>query len=268
MDDPRNGLFKWFVRIAAMTQPKVVLIENVPDLVRHREGRTLAEILDALAEAGYLATVRVLNAANFGVPQLRRRMSLLAQRVSDLAETGSAGLSRADIVPTRWATDLVRTGVPSDAAIDDGAGSATAWPVACGDEHRGHTATMTTLRRFLRSPEGLPLANHIARPLGASGLAKLRRREVETPAEADRSGRRDHYYYSYKRLRWAEPARTITKFAYHIGSGMFAHPEADRALTMREAARLQTFPDWFAFPTERIRETSGLIGGPSHRCWQ
>jgi DNA (cytosine-5)-methyltransferase 1 len=42
---------------------------------------------------------------------------------------------------------------------------------------------------------------------------------------------------------------------------MFAHPEADRALTMREAARLQTFPDWFEFPTARIRETSGLIGG-------
>jgi DNA (cytosine-5)-methyltransferase 1 len=272
IDDPRNWLFKWFVEIAGTLQPKVVLIENVPDLVRHREGQTIAEILEALADSGYMATARVLNAANFGVPQLRRRMFLLAQRISDFEETGirlkfpepthqpyPLGHGDLDVEPT-W--------LPGDAGywttVREAIGDLPEAIVRGSAKERAYeypAATLTALRRFLRSPDGMPPANHLARPLGANGLAKVHRRDVETPEEADRNGRRDHYYYSYKRLRWAEPARTITKFVYHVGSGMFAHPEADRALTMREAARLQTFPDWFSFPTERIRETSGLIGG-------
>jgi DNA (cytosine-5)-methyltransferase 1 len=62
-------------------------------------------------------------------------------------------------------------------------------------------------------------------------------------------------------LSWSEPARTITKFAYHVGSGQFGHPADDRAVTMREAARLQSFPDSFSFVgTNEIRKLSALVG--------
>src|SRR5205823_3805341 len=71
---------------------------------------------------------------------------------------------------------------------------------------------------------------------------------------------RNHYHYSYARLRWSEPARTITKFVYHVGSGMFTHPSEDRAITMREAARLQTFPDDYRFSATHIRSLSAMIG--------
>jgi DNA (cytosine-5)-methyltransferase 1 len=72
---------------------------------------------------------------------------------------------------------------------------------------------------------------------------------------------KSHFHYSYTRLSWSEPARTITKFAYHVGSGQFGHPADDRAVTMREAARLQSFPDSFSFVgTNEIRKLSALVG--------
>jgi DNA (cytosine-5)-methyltransferase 1 len=118
------------------------------------------------------------------------------------------------------------------------------------------------LRRFYRRAASGGVYNHVARALGKNSLERVKEIDALTPAMlAERRSARHHYHYSYARLRWAEPARTITKFVYHVGSGMFCHPTMDRALTMREAARLQTFPDDFRFPAMNIRDLSSLIGG-------
>jgi len=79
IDDERNWLFRWFVALAAALQPRVLLIENVPDMVRHRNGQTLVEVFEALHEAGYEAEARILHAADYGVPQMRRRAFFLAR---------------------------------------------------------------------------------------------------------------------------------------------------------------------------------------------
>ena len=67
------------------------------------------------------------------------------------------------------------------------------------------------------------------------------------------------YGSAYRRLDWNEPALTITTWVYHVGSGRFAHPVEDRAITMREAARLQSFDDDFIFP-DLINPVSQMIG--------
>lgn len=268
VDDPRNHLFRYFVDLAANLRPPVVLIENVPDLVRHREGQTREDILDALREAGYVTSVRVLNAANFGAPQIRRRAFFLAQREEDARETG---LRLAFPEPTHSPLPFV-----PDAGLPWYPGDSGYWPSvreAIGDlpepcdkggdgwidaNYPGEPAS--ELRRWLRG--GGRIANHIARPLGEKSLAKVRELEAGTERANPRQeeGRVRKYHYSYARLRWNEPARTITKFVYHAGSGMFTHPEIDRPLTMREAARLQTFPDDFRFHSDNIRELSSLVG--------
>ena len=273
IDDPRNWLFKWFVKTAAEVRPAVVLIENVPDLVRHRDGATRDEVLDALAKAGYRTSVRVLHAADYGVPQMRRRAFFLGQRQEDYDRTG---ITLEFPTPTHRAYPLCH-----DSLNDDPnwlPGDSGYWPTvreAIGDlpvgfenddfDHslvRYPEARLTGLRRFLRTSDGSVPYNHLARPLGKSGLSKVRalksgERFADLPDELrPRSG----YHYSYSRLQWAEPARTITKFAYHVGSGMFAHPIEDRAITMREAARLQTFPDSFRFHSDNIRELSAMVG--------
>lgn len=114
----------------------------------------------------------------------------------------------------------------------------------------------------MRDSCGVPF-NHLARKLGIGGLSRLQAiRPGQTCAELPDDLRpKSHYHYSYTRLNWSEPARTITKFAYHVGSGQFGHPAEDRAVTMREAARLQSFPDAFVFlGTTEIRKLSALVG--------
>jgi DNA (cytosine-5)-methyltransferase 1 len=272
IDDPRNDLFKWFIELAAHLKPAVVLIENVPDLVRHKSGETLKEVISSLDRAGYRATVRVLNAADYGVPQMRRRTIFLAQRKEDFVRSG---LTLDFPLPTHapfplqfGGLDLDPNWLPGDSGY---------WPTvweAIGDLPQPTLNSSdflnasdypmeqgSALRRYLRS-EGDPIYNHVARKLGKNGLEKVTsltsgQAASDLPAHLKPKAA---YHYSYSRLRWAEPARTITKFCYHVGSGMFAHPTEDRAITMREAARLQTFPDSFRFLSDNIRDLSSMIG--------
>lgn len=271
IDDPRNDLFRWFLELADFLKPAVILIENVPDLVRHKDGETLKEILGALDRIGYVGAVRVLNAADYGVPQMRRRAIFLAQRKADLAITGLKpsfpALSHIPF-PLHYRTlDDDKSWMPGDSGY---------WPSvqeAIGDlpepspgadgrvvADYGRSSD-SRLRRLLRTSDEY-VFNHQLRPLGKSGLEKV---QALTSGQAasdlpDHLRPKSSFHYSYSRLRWSEPARTITKFCYHVGSGMFAHPVEDRGLTMREAARLQTFPDNFRFHSTNIRELSAMIG--------
>ncbi|MEO3807886.1 DNA cytosine methyltransferase [Sphaerisporangium sp. B11E5] len=272
-DDPRNKLFKWFIEIASELQPRVILIENVPDILRHRDGETAREIIEDLRELGYLTTARVLNAADYGVPQLRRRAFFLAYRQEDY-ETSRVRLEFPNVTHSPYPLghellDKDPEWFPGDMGF---------WPSvreAIGDlprpadgkasrldgwtPYEGHHPS-SDLRRFLAASEG-GTWNHIARPLGKNGLQRVKELD-NLDADVLHQRRRDrvHYHYAYSRLRWAEPARTITKFVYHVGSGMFCHPDEDRAVTIREAARLQTFPDHFKFPAYTIRDVSSLVG--------
>lgn len=273
IDDPRNQLFHWFVKLAAGLQPKVVLIENVPDLVRHRDGETREEVIAALDEAGYRTTVRVLNAADYGVPQMRRRAFFLCQRKADFGRTG---LQLEFPSPTHLPYPLQHKSLldapewlPGDSgywvSVREAIGDL---PPPTENDDYDHTkasypaAKITAFRSLMRCGNGVPF-NHLARRLGKGGLTRLQAlRSGQTCAELPDDLRpKAHYHYSYTRLSWSEPARTITKFAYHVGSGQFGHPSEDRAVTMREAARLQSFPDAFAFiGTSEIRKLSAMVG--------
>jgi len=273
IDDPRNQLFRWFVGLASALQPKVVLIENVPDLVRHRDGETREEIIAALDEAGYRTSVRVLNAADYGVPQLRRRAFFLCQRKHDFARTGQ----RIEFPsPTHTLYPLQHPSLLDDPDwLPGDSGYWVSVREAIGDlpsptEHDDYDhneahypeCKLTGFRSLMRDSCGVPF-NHLARKLGIGGLSRLQAiRPGQTCAELPDDLRpKSHYHYSYTRLNWSEPARTITKFAYHVGSGQFGHPAEDRAVTMREAARLQSFPDAFVFlGTTEIRKLSALVG--------
>jgi DNA (cytosine-5)-methyltransferase 1 len=89
LSDPRNFLFRSFLEHAAFLRPKLILIENVQQMLTHLGGSIAAEIIESLAEMGYHSEARVLNAAEFGVPQLRRRAFFLAVRKDLLPRMGS-----------------------------------------------------------------------------------------------------------------------------------------------------------------------------------
>ena len=81
IDDPRNKLFKEFVRIVKDTLPKSFIMENVPGLISMNKGKTIIEVCDAFSGAGYNVSWQILNAADFGVPQHRKRVFIVGQRI-------------------------------------------------------------------------------------------------------------------------------------------------------------------------------------------
>jgi DNA (cytosine-5)-methyltransferase 1 len=258
--DPRNTLFVRFLEIAELLQPSVLLIENVPQILTHADGSVREEILGRLFELGYAGPQpRVLFAADFGVPQIRKRAFFLAHK-------GHLGGELRFPAPTHFSPEEASPQLhlfaspkapswPGDRghfvsvreAIEDLPVAAESNAVEVLARYRGESSAF---RERMRSKDRT-LANHVARI--PSERVRRRLRHLRAGERLDKLPKelrtKSWYFNSYGRLDWEQPAKTITKSCNYLGSGCFGHPEQqlERGITMREAARLQSFPDWFVF---------------------
>lgn len=259
-DDPRNHLYKSFLSLIKELSPKVVLIENVREFLNFGQGKFASDLLARLDELGYYTEYQKLSAADFGVPQIRHRVFFLAARKKDVDKVGSRpafpqpshsnklnGHPSLFIKPYRTVADAIKDLPPPVYSHDT---SPAEYPNKNG---------LSDLAQILRSPSG-KVFNHVARKLSSMSLERIRAVGHKRMRDIDTNLRTKKFYGSaYGRLLWNLPALTITTWVYHVGSGRFAHPEEDRALTMREAARLQSFDDGFIFPP-LINPVSQMIG--------
>lgn len=208
--DPKNSLYLKMVRAAEVVEPSAIVVENVPGLERD-SGQVLDLATRHLQRLGYRIDLGVVGIDEVGVAQLRRRHVLVAHR-DNLPDLRSAvSLARPTRRRTlRWAIgDLMkREGKsPLDA------------PSVLSAENRARA-------RYLLENDVYDLPNSWRPPCHRS----------------------PHRYKSmYGRLRWGEPAQTITTGFGSPGQGRYLHPERLRTLTAHEAARIQFFPDWFDF---------------------
>jgi DNA (cytosine-5)-methyltransferase 1 len=219
--DPTNLLYVKMARAAEILTPGIVIIENVAPVQLDHAGvvKTTADFLTGL---GYRVSGRVIDLSRLGVPQTRRRFLLLASMISRIdpdviLEALSCGMRGHPPRTVRWAiADLL------DRELDSPYETASA-------------VSETNMRRmsFLFRNKAYDLPNRL-RP------------------KCHRNG--GHSYVSvYGRLRWDRPAQTITTGFGSMGQGRYVHPARPRTITPHEAARLQTFPDWFGFGKERRR---------------
>lgn len=274
LNDPRNFLFRAFLDIAAYLRPKIILIENVRQILTHAGGAIAAEIEGRLADLGYRCESRILNAANFGVPQARQRAFFVAVR-SDVIGNASipwplpthreAGEGLFDLTVRYGDTDLPGDHgrfVSTFEAIGD---LPEARPEREGNPQREHSsypdAPLSAFRKFVRSAVATP-ANHVYRTPSEQVIRRLRAmrpgmRPHDLPAELQT---KKYYYNAYARLEWDRPANTITKSFLYPGSGKFGHPEQDRVISYREAARLQSFDDDFTFHASSQEGLASMIG--------
>jgi DNA (cytosine-5)-methyltransferase 1 len=219
--DPRNDLTLQFGKVAAQLQPKAIVLENVPTILGSRGRGHLLRIVREWDEAGFAVSAAVLEAADFGVPQMRRRAFVVGIR-RDICS--SFVFPRARLNATRYIT--VRQ------AIGD-----LPPPPADFSEHpryRNHKLVAVSeqnLKRLSYVPEG---GGRLDVPP-----------QLQLPCHRNANGHR--HLDVFGRLWWDRPSGTITAMFDNFTRGRFAHPSENRNITGREGARLQSFPDNFIF---------------------
>jgi DNA (cytosine-5)-methyltransferase 1 len=238
--DPRASLWKSFIQIVTGLQPRAVLLENVPDLAVWNEGAVLAGLCESLQELGYSVDARLLNAFDYQVPQHRSRLILIATRPG---------------VSFSWPAEVGRT------TVRDAIGDLPQVPPAHTDAvipyEQSSSWFQRRLRRDLRPEEDNKLFDHITRDVRpddaeAYSLMVEGGTYKDLPARLQRY-RADIFDDKYKRLSWDGLSRTVTAHIAKDGY-WYIHPSQDRTLSVREAARIQTFPDWFRFAGTRSHQ--------------
>ncbi len=256
----RAGLFRQYLRLVRALRPATLVMENVPGILTIGDGTVVEEIYESLQRLGYQCEARILYAEDFGAPQTRRRVFFIATRRGWNEELWPDGVCTPCEKPA--ANAYVHNWQPSENAILFPA--PTVWS-AIGDLPRIRNGgsgsgkpyrhdSKSWLQGVLRG-EGERVSHHEAPRVGEAMLKRMTFipeggswRDIPhalLPKGMQRARRSDHTQ-RYGRLRRRGLCSTVlTKCDPHWGS--FIHPTTDRVLTVREAARIQTFPDRFTF---------------------
>ncbi|MGA6168613.1 DNA cytosine methyltransferase [Amycolatopsis magusensis] len=244
-DDPRNSLVTRVAEFAAEFEPQIVVMENVPQLIRGSFRHHFEILRERLNKLGYdvHASVHMLN--EFGLPQKRERALIIAVRRPLTMRT-------LEDLWTGYAID------PAAATVRRALSHLPA--VATGETHRddvNHTSTLfkgDSLERIKNVPKD-----------GGSWIDLLRSKKTQqflipSMLRAVEKGRLNAYCDIYGRMYWDRPAPTIKRECSHVGNGRYVHPSQDRMCTVREMGILQGFPEDYKFSGKSRKNLYRHIG--------
>lgn len=221
VEDKRNSLVAQFGRFAEALKPKAVMMENVPGLA---DDHRLERLMKRLIKLGYVLTTDILDAADYGVPQRRKRFVMIGM-LGRKIEFAKKDPERRTV---RQAIGML---VPVTVSPD---------PLHAHGERRSEEVQ--------RRIEAVPVDGGSLREAGEEHTLECRRRL-------------DGFRDVYGRMAWGQQAPTITGGCVNPSKGRFLHPDEDRAITLREAALLQTFPRSYEFPMDEGKfRVADLIG--------
>ena len=271
--DPRNGLFREFVRTARVLGPEVLIMENVPNLVKARteSGDLVLDIIKSeISALGYFVRHRIMEATDYGVPQIRRRLVIIACRheleefypypthTTVREEDTEASLFRSPLLPCPTLWDAI-SDLPDLEACE-------------GSEEMDYTKEPENdFQRMLR--DGSPkVYNHQAMKHSKRMVERFKATQwgesassLDLPDELRPRKRNSTeaaetvYGQNNRRMYPFRPCHTIAASFY----ANFVHPYKNRNFTAREGARIQTFPDWYVFkgrptlPSRKLLEREG-----------
>ena len=232
--DPRNFLFIEYLNIVQQLQPEVFVIENVKSLLSTSKGWFKREIVSTIEKMGYFVNVGVLKASDFGVPQSRERTIFICSRIKPIKLPS----------PTVDKPVTVREAISDLAFLESGEGSFEQdylYPV----ESRYQEYVRNSCSR---------LYNHQASNHAPIAIQKLKMIPPEKGKEylPDNLIGKQKFNSTWGRLKWDEPSPTIDTRFDAASNGVNNHPFLNRAITPREAARLQSFDDSYVFYGNRV----------------
>ena len=250
-EDPNNKLVRRFLDYCQALEPRAILMENVAEMRQGFDGHFTNELVEGLEKSGYSVVHTVVNAADYGVPQRRRRAFFVALKSSHPVlfprETHAALKSEAMLIK-----------MPSHVTVWDAIGDLCQLQSGHGKNPIEYaTAPMTEYQMWARNGQET-VYNHIARDLQPEQLQRISclkpgQSLKDLPAHLQVRG---GYSGAYGRLTETMVAPTITRWVFHPGSGRWGHPRDNRLITIREAARLQGFPDWFRFVGSYVQQAA------------
>jgi len=294
-EDPRNSLFRHYLRIVDHLRPKWIVFENVKGFLISGGGRFFKEFSSSLEKIGYDISAGLVNAADFGVPQRRERVIVIGNRVgiepslpmsthedprcpmcsrpdgskrvrgkttvTHCQVCGGSGYwhskGKKPWVNLRDAIGdlpLLADEVGSDSFCEYSTPASSAYQKWVRTGSRGYD-----LHRAKKvSPYALSIISKIPPGMGIRSIPESQLPDRFKIMRTVKNGnlRRDCTTL-YHRLGWDMPSYTITCYFENVSSGAFTHPESNRPITVREAARLQSFPDRFAFNHKNVRRQIG-----------
>lgn len=248
MHDERSVLFREYLRIVKGLMPRWVVMENVTGITSAGGGKAVSEIVAGLGKLGYNVETKILRAEEYGVPQERRRIFFIGNRIGK---------------PIAFPEPTHGPGLQPFVTVWDAIGDL---PRLKNGEDPGEplpyrTAPRSDYQAMLRG-NSVEALNHAAPRLAPINLERMkyipeggswRDVPIDLLPEGMKRARRCDHTKRYGRLRRKGLSSTIlTKCDLHWGA--YIHPKQDRVLTVREAARMQSFPDWFEFAGPRTEQ--------------
>lgn len=229
-----RGLLINFARFLEYYRPGYVLVENVPGIVTNKE-TVLYRFLDKLNALGYKNIVKeIVDMSQYGVPQSRRRFSLIATRLDgvkvSLPQKSDKVLTVADVLGEKNGFPKIKAGHKDTTDF----------------QHTVAGLNEVSLKRMALTPHN-----------GGDRLSWADQPELQLGCYI---GKDDIFKDNYGRMWWDRPSPTITTKFSSISNGRFAHPEEDRAISIREGATLQSFPKDYVFKTNSIAGAARIIG--------
>lgn len=254
-DDPRNEMFPQFARLIEELNPRVFVMENVAGLTHRHNWKLLQSVVRRFSRLGYLCSGDVVRAADYGAPQLRHRFILVGargvrgpitfpvpthgdrqDREASFNFSGATKLSHVTLHEAIGDLPEIASGGGAEESQYDGRpksdyqkemrhGSRRLW------NHRASNIAEVNLKRIAHISEGgnwKDIPAHLLPPR----FLQCRLTDHST---------------TYARLRWDHPAFTLTALFGNVTAGAFTHPQQNRALSVREGARIHGFPDRFRF---------------------
>lgn len=244
INDPRNFLFQQFVRFVESFKPKYFVLENVPNIITTSNGYFKDQIIESFSKLGYTVNCGVLSASEFGIPQDRHRAVFIGVLGKNGIELPKSPNKRVTIEEAIYDLPFIGSGE--------------------GEEISKYDKKATSeYQRLLRNGEKI-LYNHVATKHSDLALERLSLIPKGAGREVLPAEHRTKSIYSGTWCRLLEDgiAPTITTRFDTPSSGRFTHPILNRCLTVREAARVQSFPDSFRFygnKTSQMKQVGNAV---------